>query len=117
MKKALIALGLVAGIAAVPAVANATPGQYTTGGNVTITLAVENGCATAHYPKGGTATFCGRTSFRQYAIVRGDKFGANVVSYSGNSVFCKVTDDVTGDIIKADFGYAGGAAICMTNAV
>ena len=116
-----IAAGLTAFIALVsfnPTHAHATPGQYTNGGNITITVAAEAGrCATVFYPQGGTDVFCGQKTFKQYGLTPGYKFGANVVSYSGNSVFCKIVDDSTGDIVKMDYGYAGGSANCMANSV
>lgn len=118
IRKTIAAGALVLGAATfAPAVAQATPGQYTRGADVTVVLAVDNGCATAYYPKGATDTFCGRMTWQQRAITPGDKFGANVMSYTGSSVYCKVIDNATGDVIKADYGYIGSAAICMTNAL
>lgn len=111
----LVAAGLITGGTAI---ANATPGKYTYGGSVSIILVVtDGGCATAYYPKGGSDPFCGSMTFRQGPIDPGDKFGANVVSYGGYSVACRVIDNSTGDYIKSDFGYAGGAAVCMSRAV
>lgn len=120
--KARIAFGLTAfvlfvSIGNAAGEANATPGKYTIGGDITIVVAAEAGCATVYHPNGNFDTFCGQMVLRQKELVPGQKFGANVVSYTGRSVFCKVTDDSTGDVIKADFGYAGGAAICMSNSI
>ena len=119
-----IALGLMAFVMFVSignagGEANATPGSYTEGGNVTIYLSTGSSvkCATAFYPRGGADAFCGTTSFKQYGVRKGDKFGANAMSYNGNSVMCRIVDDSTGDIVHQDFGYAGGAAVCMTNAL
>lgn len=117
MKKTLIALGLVVGIAAVPAVANATPGHYTRGANVTVYLTSDGGCATAYYPRGGEEFFCGTKAWKQYNIQPGNTYGANVAPYTLANVYCRVVDDATGDTIKADFGYRGGAALCLLNAI
>lgn len=106
---------LVSAACVVPA--QATPGRYTPGGNVTVTVsALGGGCATVYYPRGGSDAFCGSESWRQFGIVPGDRFGGNVVSHTGASVSCRVVDDSSGDTVWADFGYAGDAAVCMRTA-
>lgn len=105
---------LVSAAGVVPA--QATPGRYTPGGNVTVTVTAWGGCATVYYPRGGSDAFCGSESWQQFGIVPGDRFGGNVVSYSGASVSCRVVDNSSGDTVWADYGYAGGAALCMRTA-
>ena len=102
---------LSAGLAA------ATPGQYTRGGDVLVTVAVSDGyCATVTWPKGTTSTECGVYQITHDDIVPGDRFGASIVSYSGGGVACSVVDIETGDDIWRDSAGPGGVADCIRRA-
>lgn len=102
-------------IFALPAPASATPGKYTRGGDVLVTVAVAGGCATVTWPKGTTTTLCDDyDQFTQTAIEPGDRFGAKITSTGGTS--CSVVDIDTGDVIHQD-AASGGTSDCMRSAV
>ncbi|MDL9938660.1 hypothetical protein QSJ18_18090 [Gordonia sp. ABSL1-1] len=107
------ALGLGAGAG----LAQATPGQYTIGGDVRVVVAVSDGnCATVTWPKGTTSTICDTESVIQNDITSGDRFGASVISYSGGGVACSVVDISSGDIIYKDAAGPGASADCLRKA-
>lgn len=112
---AIATTAAVAFIAAAPA--QATPGYYTRGGDVLVTVAVSEGyCATVTWPRGGTSTECDVYQYTQRDIVPGDTFGASIVSYSGGGVACSVLDLETGDVIYTTSAAPGSSANCIRKA-
>lgn len=103
---------LAAATIALPGIASATPGHYTTGGDVLTTLSVAgDGCATITWPRGGTSVTCDTEQVTHRSIVTGDRFGASITSSTGGAVACRVLDLTTGDliyrVIRDAYGYDG----------
>lgn len=96
--------------------AAATPGQYTRGGDVLVTVAVSGGCATVTRPRGTTSTTCDYDQVTHEAIVPGDTFGASIVSYTGGGVACSVLDVESGDVVFQDSALPGDTADCIRHA-
>ena len=103
----------MAGTAAWPA--RADTGRVTIGGDVAVTVS-SRGCASVTWPKGAHSTECGSYTVIQRDIQRGDTFGAQVVSWSGWSVSCRVVDLATGETVWSDWGPSGTVAACTRTA-
>lgn len=121
MKTAMLAViacvAATLAIFALPAPASATPGKYTRGGDVLVTVGVSGGCATVTWPKGTTTTLCDDIDqATQEDITVGDVFGAKITATSDAAVACIVSDTTTGDDIHTD-SSSGGTADCIRNAV
>lgn len=117
---ARLAAVLIAAAAALtlnPGAADATPGHYTRGGDVRVYVAVSEGyCATVTWPRGYTSTTCDVDWTVQEAIVEGDRFGAEITSYSGGGVACSIVDVETGDTVYEDSAGGGYTADCIRTA-
>ncbi|TWS25385.1 hypothetical protein FK268_09345 [Tsukamurella sputi] len=114
-KKIMITAAAVLVAASCAAPAHATPGAYTYGGTVRVTVAVYGGCATVTWPKGYTSSTCSTDQVWQGPITPGDRFGAAVVSASGG-VSCRVVDVSTGDVVFAASARPGYVADCLRSA-
>lgn len=112
-------IGVIAAIIALTVAnvgaANAAPGKYTIGGNVAVIVST-SGCATIKWPKGYEHEECGTTTVIQGPIYSGDRFGAEVTSYSGYRVACRVIDVTTGDVIYSDYASGYLTANCIRRA-
>lgn len=114
---AVSAAVLAAGLLGSAGVAQATPGQYTYGGDVLVTVAVSEGsCATITWPKGTTSVTCGVEQVTHHDIVPGDRFGASIVSHTGGGVACRVLDVESLDVIHEDSAAPGYTADCLRTA-
>ena len=119
MKRALAAVIAVTAtaFALTAGPAGATPGQYTTHGDVLVTVGVSGGCATVTWPRGTTTTLCDDIDqVTQEDIVPGNVFGAKITALTDASVACLVTDVTSGDDVHSE-SSTGGTADCIRNAV
>lgn len=119
MKRALAAViaATATAFALTAGAAGATPGQYTTHGDVLVTVGVSGGCATVTWPRGTTTTLCDDIDqTTQEDIVPGNVFGAKITALTDGSVACLVTDVTSGDDVHSE-SSTGGTADCIRNAV
>ncbi len=88
---------------------------YTEGGDVLISILVDEGCETAEWPTGARNTKCGEYQTYQRNVEPGDVFGVRVHSES-SWVGCSVTDVESGEELVLKTAKAGGTANCMLEA-